>query len=108
MFYYTSIVLLIVVTNINTSLLEPSVVRVERIELSVQPWEGHVLPLHHTRKNKHFSAKLFEIKLQSKLLNAELVLDSRELSELSFEFAYVEVGDYEIAECKSRSFGLAA
>lgn len=24
-------------------------VRVERIELSAQPWEGHVLPLHHTR-----------------------------------------------------------
>ena len=26
-----------------------TMVRVERIELSAQPWEGHVLPLHHTR-----------------------------------------------------------
>ncbi len=24
-------------------------VRVERIELSLQPWEGHVLPLNYTR-----------------------------------------------------------
>ncbi len=25
------------------------IVRVERIELSPQPWEGRVLPLNHTR-----------------------------------------------------------
>ena len=25
--------------------------RVERIELSRYPWQGHKLPLHHTRKN---------------------------------------------------------
>ena len=33
----------------HAQLKERSMVRVERIELSAQPWEGHVLPLHHTR-----------------------------------------------------------
>lgn len=28
-------------------------VRVERIELSFQAWEAHVLPLHHTRPAIH-------------------------------------------------------
>ena len=37
--------------TIPAALLSRIVERVERIELSRYPWQGHRLPLHHTRKN---------------------------------------------------------
>ena len=37
--------------TIPAALLSRIVERVERIELSRYPWQGHKLPLHHTRKN---------------------------------------------------------